>query len=196
MEEKMLLVEEKGHIGTLIINRPAKRNSLTPDTLVEIYQVLQEWSKGNDIRVVIFRGAGDKAFCAGYDIGTIPTKVNPDLQERLKGGNIVEIAMEAVKDFPYPTIAMMNGYTFGAGFNLAMVCDIRIAVDDIRMGMPAAKLGVVYHPEGIKQYIHALGFSTAREVLFTAKTYKGPEAKEKGMVDYLVPQDWEQRLNE
>ncbi|MBW2061772.1 MAG: enoyl-CoA hydratase/isomerase family protein [Deltaproteobacteria bacterium] len=187
MESEVLQVEKQDHICTLIFNRPEKRNALTPGLLIELYETLDEFSRGDEVRTLIFRGAGDKAFCAGYDIGAIPTDVSPEIQKALKRSNPVELALDSVKNFPYPTVAMLNGYTFGAGFNLAMCCDIRIARDDIRMGMPPAKLGLVYHPEGIKQFLDALGMARTREVFLTARTYGGTEAKEKGLVDYLVP---------
>ncbi|MBW2051075.1 MAG: enoyl-CoA hydratase/isomerase family protein [Deltaproteobacteria bacterium] len=187
MSNEALEVEKKDYTCTLILNRQEKRNSVTPQMLIKLYQLLDEFSKGDDVRVVVFRGAGDKAFCAGYDIGSIPTEVSPKVQRELDRKNPVELALECVKNFPYPTIAMMNGYTFGAGFNLAMCCDIRIAVDDIRMGMPPARLGLVYHPDGIKQFIDVLGMARAKEVFLTARTYQGVETKEKGLVDFLVP---------
>jgi enoyl-CoA hydratase/carnithine racemase len=187
MTNEALLVETEGHVATLTINRPEKRNSLTPDTLIKIYETLEGFSKGNDVRAIVFTGAGDKAFCAGYDISVIPTSTNPEIQEILRTRNPVELAMERIKTFPYPTIAMINGHTFGAGFNLAMCCDIRVGSENISMGMPPAKLGVLYHPEGIKQFIDVLGMARTREVFLTARTYRGLEAKEKGLVDYMVP---------
>jgi enoyl-CoA hydratase len=186
MTNETLLIKTDGHIATLTFNRPEKRNSLTPDILIQIYESLSKFSEGSDIRAVVFTGAGDKAFCAGYDISVIPTSATPEIQEILRTKNPVELAMDSIKNFPYPTIAMINGHTFGAGFNLAMCCDIRIGSENLSMGMPPAKLGVVYHPEGIKQFIDVLGMARTREVFLTARTYKGKEAKEKGLVDYLV----------
>jgi enoyl-CoA hydratase/carnithine racemase len=187
MENDTLLIQRKDYVGTLIFNRPEKRNSLTPGMLIKVYETLQEFSQDDTIRTVVFTGAGDKAFCAGYDISAIPTNVDPETQRELRRRSPVELAMDGVKNFPYPTIAMINGHTFGAGFNLVMCCDIRIGADDISMGMPPAKLGVVYHPAGIKQFLDVLGMARAREVFLTGRTYRGDEAKDKGLVDYLVP---------
>lgn len=78
--------------------------------------------------------------------------------------------------YPYPVIAMMNGYAFGAGLNLCMCCDMRIAVQDVRVGMPPVKLGLVYHPEGLRQFIEVLGMARTRELFFTGKTYQGPRS--------------------
>ena len=144
MDNEILLIERKGYVCTLVLNRPEKRNSLSPDLLIEIHQTLQEFSKDDTIRTIIIRGAGDRAFSSGYDIGAIPTKITPEIQGRLKAQNPLELALESVANYPYPVIAMLNGYAFGAGCELAVSCDIRIGADDIRMGMPPAKLGVVY----------------------------------------------------
>ena len=189
MGNDTILVEREEYVGTLIFNRPEKRNALTPGMFIKIYEILKEFAKDDNVRTVVFKGAGDKAFCAGYDITAIPTKVPPEVQKALKATNALEMALECVLNFPYPTIAMLNGYTFGAGFNLAMCCDIRIGVDDIRMGMPPVKLGLVYHPEGLKQFLDVLGMARTKEVFLTAHTYRGSEAKEKGLVDYLIPRD-------
>ena len=187
MADGTLLVEREGHVAALIFNRPEKRNALTPDMLLKVYEVLGDFEKDDAIRTVIFRGAGDKAFCAGYDISAIPTKGSPEVRAEPSNANPLDLALERIQEFPYPTIAMLNGHTFGAGFNLAICCDIRIGVEDIRMGMPPAKLGLVYHPDGLKQFIDVLGMARTREIFLTGRTYRGREAKEKGLVDYLVP---------
>ena len=185
--DKTLLVEQNGYLATLIFNRPEKRNALSPYLLLKIHEILENFSKNDDVRCVIFRGSGDKAFSSGYDITAIPTKLSPEMQEAMKTHNPLELALDNIKNFPYPTIAMINGYTFGAGFNLSVCCDIRIASDDTRMGMPPAKLGVIYHAEGLRQFIEAYGISRTRDIFFTGKTYNGKELLERGIVDYMVP---------
>ncbi len=189
MENNELIVEKKGYIATLSINRPEKRNALSPDLLIKIYQVLDEFSKGDDVRTVIIRGAGDKSFSSGYDITAIPTKASADVLLNMKVENPLDLALTTIKNFPYPTIAMFNGYVYGAGFNLSICCDIRIAADDIKMCMPPAKLGAVYHAAGVQQFIEAYGISLTKEIFFTARTYKGKELVERGLVDYLVPKE-------
>ena len=99
----------------------------------------------------------------------------------------LEMALNSVENYPYPVIAMINGSAFGAGCELALCCDIRLAADDIRMGLPPAKLGLVYPWKGVQRFIQILGVRHAREILFTGRTIGGPELLEKGLVDYLVP---------
>ena len=187
MSDDILLVEKRERVAILSFNRPEKRNALSVDLLIAIYQTLEEFSKTDEIRAVVFRGAGDTAFCSGYDISALPNKASEEAMKAMKMENPVERTFDLIKKFKYPVIAMLNGYTFGAGFGLAMVCDIRIAADDIRMGMPPAKLGVIYHHEGVKQFIGAVGLGRTREIFLTARTYKGEELLVSGIVDWLIP---------
>jgi enoyl-CoA hydratase/carnithine racemase len=176
----------ENHVGTLILNRPEKRNALSQSLLIDIHLTLKQWEERGDVWTVIIKGAGDRSFSSGYDIVSIPTNIPPEIQESLKNSNPLELALNSVKQYPYPVIAMMNGYAFGAGLNLAICCDIRIAVDTIKIGMPPAKLGLVYHPEGLKQFIEVIGISKTKELFFTARTYTSMQAKEMGIVDYLI----------
>jgi enoyl-CoA hydratase len=184
--EKTLLVEIDGYVATLTINRPEKRNALTPVLLIELHRTLEGFAQSDDVRCVILRGEGDTAFSSGYDIAAIPTKVSPEVQETLKTHNPLELALNSVRNFRYPVIAMINGYAFGAGFNLCACCDIRIAADDVKMGMPPAKLGLIYHPGGLLQFIEAFGIARSKEIFLTAKTFNAKELLDKGIVDYLV----------
>ncbi len=187
MSNGLVLVEKRGNTCTLVLNRPEKRNSLSPDLLVNLSQTLKELAKDDSIRTLILRGSGEKAFCSGYDIGSIPTRVNPEIQEKLKKQNSLELALNSVENYPYPVIAMLNGSAFGAGCELALCCDIRLAADDIRMGLPPAKLGLVYPWKGVQRFIQILGARCTREMLFTGRAIEGPQLLEKGLVDYLVP---------
>ena len=90
---------------------------------------------------------------------------------------------------PWPVIAMVNGVAFGAGCELTMCCDIRIGVQVARMGMPPAKLGIVYPWKGLHRFIQAIGLNRTREMFFTGRTYKGERLRELGLLDYLVPDD-------
>lgn len=190
MSKDVVVHEIKENVGTIIFNRPEKRNSLTIDLLLKTHLLLEEWKKDGNIRCVIFRGSGDVSFSAGFDILSIPTEMTPELQEFMKSEkNPLEVAFSGIKNFPYPTIAMMNGYAFGAGLNLAVCCDIRIGTLDIKFGMPPAKLGLVYHPEGLKQFIEVLGMPTVREMFFTGHTYQSDEIKRVGLIDVLVERD-------
>jgi enoyl-CoA hydratase/carnithine racemase len=187
MEKSELIKEVKASIGTLKLNRPERRNALSPSLLVELHLALKKWEEDDSVRVAVITGNSDKSFSAGYDITAIPTDLAPEALEILKKDNPLELALNSIKNFPFPVIAMINGYCFGAGLNLAMCCDIRIGADHIKVGMPPAKLGVIYHPEGLKQFIEVIGMAKAREIFFTGHTYQGAEVRNMRLVDHLVP---------
>jgi len=186
-QTEVLLKEIKGNVGILTFHRPERKNALSPDLLVQIHLTLKEWAEQDTIRAAIFTGGEGKAFSSGFDILSIPTEVTEETKEVLQASNPLEIVLKSIKQFPYPTIAMVNGYAFGAGLNLCMCCDIRIAADDVKVGMPPAKLGLVYHPEGLKQFIEVLGLARTREVFLTARNYEGRQLLEMGLMDHVVP---------
>jgi enoyl-CoA hydratase/carnithine racemase len=186
-DEKELLVERRERVGVITFDRPHRRNALTPAMLIELHDILEHWAADEEVRVVVLTGAGDKAFSSGFDIGAIPTDADPDLARRLREENPLELGLRGVKQFPFPTIAMLNGHCFGAALNLAMCCDLRIGAEDIAVGMPPARLGLVYPADGIAQFASVLGMARARELFFTGRTYRGAELREMGLVGSLVP---------
>ncbi|MCP4671436.1 MAG: enoyl-CoA hydratase [Desulfobacula sp.] len=183
--DQSLLIEKNDCVAFLTIHYPEKRNALTPELLEDLYHTLESFAESDDIRCVVITGFGDKAFSSGFDIEAIPVNAMPDTRQETPG--IILQAFDALKKFPYPTIAMLNGYAFGAGFNLCACCDIRIAADDIRLGMTPARLGVAYHPGGIQQFIEAFGIARTKEIFYTAGVFQGRELLQKGLVDHLLP---------
>ena len=187
MDDRPLLVERKSNIVTLTLNRPEKKNSLSPELVNLLRQSLKELSADDTVRALVIRGSGDQAFCAGYDIGALPTRLSEDVQAQLKTLNPVESLFQALINYPYPVIAMINGVALGAGCELAVCCDIRIGSRNARMGMPPAKLGLVYPWQGLKRFIQTVGLGSTREMFFTGRTYHGERLKELGLMDYFVP---------
>ncbi len=187
--EEILLKRTSGMVGTLTFNRPERRNALSQELLVKIHLALKEWENEDKVRAVVITGGKGKVFSSGYEILAIPTDVTPEMEEAMKQNNPLELALDSVRNFPYPTIAMMNGHAFGAALNLAVCCDFRIASDDITVGMPPARLGLVYAPEGLRQFVEVLGMAKTREIFLTGRNYKGPELLEMGLVNRLVPRD-------
>ncbi|MFH1154464.1 MAG: enoyl-CoA hydratase-related protein [Pseudomonadota bacterium] len=183
--KRSLLIEQHENIAYLTIHYPEKRNALTPSLLADLNDNLARFSKNDDIRCVVIRGSGDKIFSSGYDIGAIPVHPLPDLRQETP--DVLIQVLDTIKNFPYPTIAMLNGSAFGAGFNLCACCDIRIAADDIKLGMPPARLGIAYHPAGIQQFIQAFGFAVTREIFYTADIFEGKDLLLKGLVNHLIP---------
>ena len=189
MNNQLLLMQTQNKICTLTLNRPEKKNSLSIELVELLKSTLNELAINDDVRTVILRGAGDKAFCAGFDIGSLPTQSKGDAGQRLKSLEQVESLLQIVVNFPYPIIAMLYGFAFGLGCELALCCDIRIGAADIRMGMPPAKLGLVYPWAGLQRFIQRIGLQGTKEMFFTGRTYTGKRIKELGLVDYLMPGD-------
>jgi enoyl-CoA hydratase/carnithine racemase len=189
LNDHLLLVERKNNICTLILNRPEKKNSLSIELVELLRSSLTKLATDDSVRAVILRGAGDKAFCSGFDIGSLPTQSKRGFDQRLKLLDQVESLLQLLVNFPYPVIAMLNGFAFGLGCELAMCCDIRIGAADIRMGMPPARLGLVYPWAGLQRFIQRIGLQSTKEMFFTGRTYSGQRIKELGLVDYIVPPD-------
>ena len=189
MEEKLLLVEKKGRICTISFNRPEKRNALSPLLLFQLADTMEQLGREGEIRCLILRGAGDKAFSSGYDISAIPTNPTPEMAEALRVKNPFQTAVQAIIDFPYPVIAMIKGPAMGAGCELAVACDLRIAAEDSRFSIPPAKLGLVYSWSGIMRLISVIGVGYTKEIFFTGRTFDAARAREIGLVNHVVPID-------
>jgi len=185
VSEDILLIEQKGPVATMILNRPVKRNSLSPELLIRLHQTLEAMKAEDRVRVVVLRGAGDKAFSSGYDLTAISTDRNVNVQEELTQ-NPLERVIQSVLDFPYPILALLNGDAFGGGCDLAVCCDIRIGADDIRMGMPPAKLGLVYPIPGLLRFVRTIGLDSTRELFFTGRYYGAQRAREMGLIHHVL----------
>lgn len=187
METEQLLFEKKNNLGTLVLNRPEKGNSLTPQMLEGMAKILTDLAIDDSVRTVIIRGQGEKAFCSGYDISALPVKADTDTLAELGVVNPLEKALRSIEAYPYPVVAMVNGYAFGAGCELAVACDLRIGAGDIKMGMPPAKIGIVYSAAGLQRFIQTIGLSRTKEMFFTGNPFAGSRLLDVGIVDYLVP---------
>jgi enoyl-CoA hydratase/carnithine racemase len=181
-----LRIETDKHIAVMVVNRPHKLNALSDDLIRELTYQFDRFAADQTIRAVILRGAGEKAFCSGYDLGALAAK---KIQEDAHAQSIqhpLEPVVQAMANYPFPVIGMLNGNAFGAGCELAVCCDIRIAADDIRMGMPPAKIGVVYPWTGLQRFIQAIGWNHTREMFFTGDVVEGPRLRAIGLVNHLI----------
>jgi enoyl-CoA hydratase/carnithine racemase len=187
LPEEPLLVKKNNNVVTLTLNRPAKKNSLSLELVNILLETLEDLAGDDKVRTLVIRGSGDKAFCSGFDIRSLPTQNSENVKDKLKTLNPVEALFKAVINFPWPVIAMINGIAFGAGCELAICCDIRIGVAEARMGMPPAKLGIVYPWQGLQRFVRTIGLKATREIFFTGRTYQGQRLQELGLLDYLIP---------
>ena len=180
-----ILVDRRARVAIITINRPEKRNALNIQTRAEGAAILDELRNDDSIRVVIFTGAGDKAFIAGADIAEFAGR--SALQQRA-------IMMErglfnAIDTFPKPVIAMVNGYCLGGGCELALACDIRIASDTASFGQPEINLGIIPGGGGTQRLPRLVGEGKAMEMILTGEIIKAEEAFRCGLVNQVVPAD-------
>jgi enoyl-CoA hydratase/carnithine racemase len=153
---KLLIDEPLEAVVRLTISNPAKRNALDHPILDAISATLGELSsRSSGARCVIVTGAHGM-FSAGYDIGEIPDEEFEERAERLVAHPFTQ-AIDALEAFPYPTLAALPGHTIGGGLELALACDLRVAQAGIKLGMPPAKLGLVYSHTGLRRFIDAIG---------------------------------------
>jgi len=181
-----LLIKRNKRICTLTINRPEKHNFLTPGLLREMAMMVTELGSDPEIRVLIIRGAGDASFSSGYDISAIPAIKGHDSETPIYNISPLEKALQSIRRFPYPVIAMVNGHAFGGGCELAVACDIRIGRDGITMGMPPTKLGIVYPPTGFRRFLNVLGFAKTLEIFLTGRCYDSRNCLSMGLLNEVA----------
>ncbi len=180
-----ILVERRDRVVIITINRPEKRNALNIQTRAEGAAILDELRDDDSIRVVIFTGAGDKAFIAGADIAEFAGRTA--LQQRaimLERG-----LFNAIDTFPKPVIAMVNGYCLGGGCELALACDIRIASENASFGQPEINLGIIPGGGGTQRLPRLVGEGKAMEMILTGEIINAQEAFRCGLVNAVVPAD-------
>jgi enoyl-CoA hydratase/carnithine racemase len=182
---KLLVDEPAAGVARLTICNPAKRNALDHPILDAITATLGELASAQaGVRCVAITGAGGM-FSAGYDIGEIPEEEFEERAQALVAHPFTE-AIDALEAFPWPTLAVLPGHTIGGGLELALACDLRVAREGIKLGMPPAKLGLVYSHTGIGRFIDAIGAARTRE-LFLLGSYIGAQsALEWGLVNRVV----------
>jgi enoyl-CoA hydratase/carnithine racemase len=181
-----ILVQEAGSVCTLVIHRPEKRNILTPGCLGRIRDILNELAQQDRVRAVVIRGSGTQAFSAGYDLFALPKGDAVQAEDLRPGSSPMEEALQSMESFPFPLIAMINGDAYGGGCELAMGCDIRIAAYSIKMGMPPARLGLVYPCSGYLRFLRVIGFSRALELFLSGKSYGSEACLRMGLVNQVA----------
>jgi len=182
-QKKLINTEIVNKICIISLNNPEKRNVLTVGMLNEITTLLKQLAEEKIIKCIIFKGEGDKAFSSGYDISAIK---DDDMMREFDISHPLEDCLKAIENFPYPVIAMINGHVFGAGLEFAVTCDIRTCADSVKLGMPPAKLGVVYSYSGTKKFLNLIGPAITREIFLTGTPISAERAEKIGLVNHLV----------
>jgi enoyl-CoA hydratase/carnithine racemase len=181
----LVLVERAGGVATVILNRPDKRNAMTPALCGELRQAFRDLAVDATVRAVLLRGAGEEAFSSGYDIGSVG-RSGPGGDGEAEAHPFFE-ALEALEGVPVPVIAVIHGYAVGGGCELAASCDLRLAADSARLGMPPAKLGVMYRFEGLVKFVRLIGPAHTKELFYTGRLIEARRAAEIGLVNHVIP---------
>lgn len=179
-----VLYDQKEHIGYVTLNRPEAMNAFNFDLLVELSQIIESIRTNQDIRLVIFSGAGNRSFSVGADL-----KERKTLSEQHVKRNLYKIGelFSTIEKLPQPTIAVLNGYAFGGGLELALACDFRIAVDDTLLGLTETSLAIIPGAGGTQRLPRLIGESKALELILTAKRITSKEAMQIGLITACYP---------
>lgn len=181
--EAVVLLEKQDHIGWITLNRPAALNALTQEVQDLLAQHVRHCGEDPEIRVLVVRGAGERAFCAGADIKGFQAAQSPVLrrQQRLRDHWI-----GALDDCQKPIVASIHGHCLGGGLEIALACDIRIATEDAKLGFPETGLGIIPAAGGTQRAVRALGWSLALDLVLTGRRISGVEAHRIGLVTRLA----------
>ncbi|MEB3100146.1 enoyl-CoA hydratase-related protein [Ferviditalea candida] len=183
MNEDLVLLERRGNVGLITLNRPVELNAMNYSVLVRMGEIIDELCHASkEIRVVIVTGEG-RAFSVGADL-----KERKTLNEQQVRRNVRKIrdVFTAFERLPQPTIAAINGYAFGGGFELALACDFRLAVGDVSMGLTEVSLGIIPGAGGTQRLSRLIGLSKAKELILTARKITGSEAMNYGILNGLA----------
>ena len=183
MTDKLRLDEPAAGVARLTISNPDRRGALDH----ELLDALAEHSRTLDARCLVIRGSG-QVFSAGYDIGNLEDAGFEETAERLVAHPFHD-AIEALEAYRYPVIGQINGHAIGGGLELALTCDIRIAARGIKLGMPPAKLGLIYSHTGLLKFMQACGPANTAELFYVGRNVEVERAERMGLVNEVVEPD-------
>lgn len=183
--EKMIATQD-GAIGWITFNNPARHNAVSLAMWQGLYDAVAAFGADPQVRVIVLKGAGEKAFVSGADISEF--EQNRSSEETVRAyDEVAHRATEALVNVNKPTIAIVRGYCVGGGVSVAISCDMRIAAEGSTFAVPAAKLGLGYGYEGVRRLVDLVGPSFAREIFYTARQFSEQEAVAMGLVNRVVP---------
>jgi len=184
MEKVKLRIEN--HLAVITINRPGQLNCFDLEALYQLGEMVERVKWNKDVRVVIITGAGEKAFSAGADLKERRTL---NEQEVRRNVNMIRDVFTMIEELPQPTIAAINGYALGGGFELALVCDFRMAEKEAIIGLTEVSWGIIPGAGGTQRLSRLIGISKAKELIFTARKIGASQAFEMGIVNRVVERD-------
>lgn len=181
--ETVIFEKDERGIACVTLNRPKALNAFSIRMRDELYEVLSAIRMDDEIRAVLFKGSGDKAFCAGADLTEFLTAPSAIASKRIRA---VRDLWRLFLRMPQPLIAALHGYVLGSGVEIALFCDVRIGSDDVVFGMPEVGLGILPAAGGTQTLPRILGLSRAMDMLLTGRRMDGREALEAGVLNQLV----------
>jgi enoyl-CoA hydratase/carnithine racemase len=184
---KVVLDHPAEAVARLTINRPEARNALDHDVLEAIAEAMPALDRGIEVRCVVLTGEG-RAFSAGYDIAGIPDDSFERDAEALVA-HPFHAALEAVAGHPWPVVAAINGHALGGGLELALTADLRVCARSAKLGMPPAKLGLIYGHTGLRRFIEAIGVPRTKELFLTGRNVGAERAEAIGLVHEVTDDD-------
>jgi enoyl-CoA hydratase len=188
VSESELLIERQGPIASLTFNRPAQRNALTLGMLEGLKRFFDAAATQSELRAVILRGAGGQAFSSGSDFAELSRALERGILPSAPDDPF-EHALAALVDCPLPVVAGIQGFAVGGGCALAAGCDIRIAGESARLGMPPAKLGLLYSDRELRPFLDLIGPGRTKLLFFSGRLFSAADALRFGLVDEVVADD-------
>ena len=183
-----ILVERDGPIATVVLNNPERLNALNRAMWESLGNAMRRLSADDEIRCIVVRGAGDKAFAAGADIAEF-ARERANAKQAKPYGNLIHETMQAVARCRHPTVAMIKGACVGGGLEIAAMCDLRVCGQSSRFGIPVNKLGLTMAYGELMGLLALVGRAVALEILLEGRVFDADEAYRKGLVNRVVPDD-------
>jgi enoyl-CoA hydratase/carnithine racemase len=184
---KLLLDSPAEAVVRIRISNPERRNALDHEILDTLAETLPRLDRGIETRCVMITGA-PPAFSAGYDLTAIPGETFERDAEALVAHPFHD-AMEALAAHPWPTVAAINGHCLGGGLELAVTCDLRVCTAGAKLGMPPAKLGLVYSHTGLRKFLDTLGLARTKDLFLTGRNFSAERAQEIGLIHEVIDDD-------
>lgn len=184
--EARVIAEADGAVGRITFDNQTRRNAMTLAMWQGLWDAVERFAADPAIRVIVLTGAGDKAFVAGADISEFEA-LRATEEGVARYNSIHEGADLALYHCPKPTIAMIRGSCVGGGMGIALACDLRVAAEDARFGITAARLGLGYDATGIRKLVNTVGPASAAEILYTGSIFDADDARAMGILRHVVP---------
>ena len=175
-----------GPRATITLNDPAKHNRLNPEGLDLLMAAVETADAHPEVRVTVITGAGEKTFCSGYDLGSIPASGQKETGHK---DSAFENVMDRIEAMRMPTLCALNGSVYGGATDMALACDFRLGVQGMRFFMPAARFGLHYYPGGLRRYTQKVSPSFAKRAFLLSEDFTDEDLLRVGYLDWLVERE-------